>query len=111
VKIQTLLLSLAAIAVATSAAAQPPRPKDAITILIRADSSLRVDGQPATSAQLDAALTAAAAHKKVVMYFREKSNAVTAGHGHGPADSVIDLIIKHGMPMCFSADAAFTACK
>ena len=112
-KTQTVMLSLvAALSLAGSAVAQPAdRPKTAITILLRPDAAIIVDGRPSTIVKLDAALSVAATRHAVVMYFRQATTQHPTAAVENAANAIIDQVIKHHMPLCFSADAAFTACK
>ena len=114
-KTPILLLTLAA-ALALSATgpagAQPTdRPKEAITILLKPDASIYVDGRLATVNQLDAALAVGATRHAVVMYFRDSTLQHPSAAVENAANAIIDKVINHHMPLCFSADAAFKACK
>ena len=114
-KTPPLLLTLAAaltLSATAPAGAQPAdRPKVAITILLKPDASIFVDGQRATVNQLDAALAVGATRHAVVMYFRDSTLQHPSAAVENAANAIIDKVINHHMPMCFSADAAFKACK
>jgi hypothetical protein len=125
VKFKLTLLAFAALGLAAAAGAQaapdgpapkvevpktPERPANAVTILVKADATVLVNGRASNTSQLDQALSTAAAHKGVVMFFREGPKTPTLGPERA-SDTVINLVVKHSLPMCFAADASFKACR